>query len=210
MVRRRRPEFREPVESLSHGELVRKLISASPSFATEGDALLWVGAFPPPGDEYPMVHEPLPGGKNAYRDWLIKTLEVLIECYPAPVNMALDCLRKSLIEINRGLVPNLFKPAKSARGGKSNFAAQQAMNLAVLAASYIHDACQKDTSYEKTLEDCGTNRREIETWKNKRLHRAYHNPAIMAWYDQQSAEIALRNAILDYRRHSSRNAKPAK
>jgi len=208
MVRRRRTEYLTPVESVPHDQLIRRLISASPAFATEGDGTLWPQALPPPGNEYPMIHEPAPGEANCYRNWLINVLDVLVDCYPAPTNLALDCLRKSLIEVNRGLTPNLFKPAKRAKGGKANFAAQAAMDRAITAASYIHDECGNDASYETVLKIAGTSRREVEAWKG-RVDLSYSSTSTVSWYDLKSAEVVLRNSIADYRVHSPRKAKPA-
>lgn len=209
MARSRKPEYQIPIEAVPHDSLARRLIAVSPAFANEGDAVLWASAFPPPGDEYPMSHEPTPGEANAYRDWLISVLAVLANCYPPPANMALECLRKSLIEVNRGITPNLFKVIKQAKGGKSNFAAQEAMNTAVLAASYIHDICANDMAYEAYLAKAGTNKREIDAWKNERIDPAYKNNALLVCYDLKSAEIVLTAQIENYRSYRPRKAKRA-
>lgn len=209
MVRSRKPEYQLPIAPVPYGELARRLVNVSPAFAVDGDAGLWIGAFPPPGTEYPMQHEPAPGEPNVYRDWLISVLEVLVDCYPSPVNMALDCLRTSLIEVNRGLTPNLFKPPKSSKGGKSNYSAQKSMNMAVNAALYIHDYCGNDILYEKYLSECGTSKREIDAWKSGRIDPIYRNASIVGWHDLVSALIVLKAQIENYRAYSSRKTKRA-
>ena len=213
MSRSRKPEYKAPIEHVSHQSIERKLISASPVWTMAPDDLAaLIDALKPPGDEYPMLYIPKPGDENpnAYRDWLIGMLGILTDCYPHPINMGLDCLRKSLIEVNRGLTPNLFKSHKPARGGKVNFSAQEAMNLAVLAANYVHDETGNDDSYEQSLFDAGTNRREIDQWKGGRIDPAYKCSAIVAWHDLPSAIDVLRGAIADYRKHSGRTSRRAR
>lgn len=210
MARARKSSYSQPVESVGLGALERKLIASSPAFSmNQEETLAFLQIFAPPGSEYPMLYASKTTDENPdiYRDWLIKILEVLTDCYPAPVNMALDCLRKSLIEVNRGLTPNLFKPAKPAKGGKTNFAAQIAMNLAVLAANYIHDEVGNDDSYAEYLKLSGTSRLEIDRWRTRRIDPAYRQESIIAWYDLPSALVVLRNAISDYRKHSGRRSR---
>jgi hypothetical protein len=204
MARPRKREYRTPIAAVPHSSIERKLIGASPAF-TMGIEDSRALALAPPGLEYPMSYEPRAGDDpDAYRNWLIKVLGVLTDCYPAPINMALDCLRKSLIEVNRGLTPNLFKPVKRARGGKRNFAAQEAMNLAVLAASYIHDVAGNDESYEKSLEVAGTTRIEIDQWRTSRIDPAYQCSAIVAWTDLAGAEFTLQYAVEDAKAATAR------
>lgn len=208
MARPRKTEYRDPIEPCPHSSIELELITSSPAFnmAIEDQRLLAV-ALAPPGREYPMMYEPKAGDDpDVYRNWLIKVLGVLVDCYPHPVNLALDCLRLSLIEINRGITPNLFKPAKRARGGKGNFAAQDAMNLAVLAASYIHDNVCNEYEYKDALSSAGTTAIEIAAWKT-RIDPAFRSHAIVAWYDLGSATRVLVNSVNLVRAQVGRKAR---
>lgn len=199
MPRKRKAEYRTPIEPIPYGVAGIKLVDASPAFRMSAEEWEEIAeAFAPPGSEYPMSHMPAPGQQNAYREWLIRVLLVLTDCYPHPINLAMDTLRKSLIEVERGVKANLFQPARKARR-KSNFAAQEAANLAVLAANYIHDVCGNDEAYELILTNAGTSRLEIDSWRNGRIDPAYRTPAIVAWADYAGAQCVLANAIAGYR-----------
>lgn len=208
MARPRKPQYQIPIEPQPHGTIARKVVAASPAFTMSAeDTHALEEAFAPPGQIYPMAYEPSAGEENAYRDWVIHVLSLLIDCYPSPIGLALDCIRKSLIEVNRGITPNLFKPVKRARGGKSNFAAQEAMNLAVLAANYIHDVQGDDQAYEKSLEVAGTTRIEIDQWRNGRIDPAYRCHAIIAWADLAGAERVLKYSVEDVKVEIARRAR---
>ena len=201
MARERKTKYPEPVGQEALTALERELIDNSPAFIMVGsDAAAFVTAFAPPGSDYPVLHKPKPDdpNPNAYRDWLIRVLSFLIECYPHPVNLALDSLKISLTEVNRGLTPNLFKPHKPAKGGKGNFGAQEAMNLAILAADYIHDNIGNDDAYAQVLADANTTGREIEGWR-MRIDPAFRCTSITAWAHLDGAQRVLATAVADVR-----------
>ena len=209
MGRRRKPQYQVPIEANTQTSIERKLINDSPAFQwSSEDCVALQSALAPPGAVYPMEFVPDADAENpnAYRDWLIRLLSTLTDCYPHPINMALDCLRLSLIEVNRGLTPNLFKPVKRA-SRKGKYSAQTAANLAVLAANYIHDEVGNDDSFAEELVKAGTSRREIDGWRNGRIDPAFRRHATVAWTDLKSAKAVLAGAIEDYRAASAREGK---
>lgn len=193
MARKRKEEYQAPVQAAPHQ--LQAALLADP----DRHPAAFMMAFAPPGTEYPMSHVAPHGEQNAYRPWMIMILGLLTDMYPHPVNMALDCLRKSLIEVERGITPNLFKPSKRAKR-KGNFAAHEAANLALCAANYIHDEIKDDQAYEQALADAGTTRIEINGWRNGRIDPLYRNHAIVGWADLAGAKLVLENAIRDYRK----------
>lgn len=211
MARPRKLKAVDPIATDSLSAFERRLIAASPAFQTHGfDIAGFMQAFAPPSAAYPGTRnaDARDLDPNAEREWLIRVLGVLTQCYPHPVNMALDCLRTSLIEVNRGLTPELFKPHKPAKGGKSNFVAQQAMNLAVLAADYIHDEVGNDDAYRQELTEAKTTGIEIEVWR-ARIDPAYRNHAIVAWCDLEGAREALSSAVARAKEAIGRSPKRA-
>jgi len=201
MARARKTKSVAPIEQDALTALERKLIANSLAFKMKGDDLgAFMQIFAPPHQTYPGLHMPSKDdpNPNAERDWFIRVLGFLVQCYPHPVNMALDCLRTSLIEVNRGLTPNIFKPHKAAKGGKANFVAQQAMNLAVLAADFIHDAACIDYDYQDALKAAKVTSREIELWR-KRIEPEYRCTAIVAWTDIGGAAKILVRSVQDVR-----------
>jgi hypothetical protein len=212
MVRQRSAKSVEPISPEPLGAFERQLIANSPAF--QGgvfDMAAFMQAFAPPSSCYPGAKlpdkdDPAP---NAERDWLIRVLGVLAQCYPHPVNMALDCLRISLIEVNRGLTPNLFRAHKPAKGGKSNAIAQEAMNLAVLAADFIHDEVGNDDAYRAELGNAATTGREIEAWRH-RIDPRYRNQAIVAWSNLNGAKRVLKYSVADVKAAIARAPKSRK
>lgn len=209
MPRVRKTRYREPIESAAPGATFRPMVASGPAYAmSHQDWKPIAEALMPPGNEHPMLHTPQKNEPNDYRYWLIYVLESIKDCYRDPVHLALDCLRTSLIEVNRGLTPNLFKAAKPARGGLGNFAAQAAMNLATLAAEYINDERGNEDSYEEDLLAAGTSKIEIDQWKS-RIYPAYRQTAIIAWSDGEGARRVLKGAVADAKSHIGRQKKRA-
>lgn len=209
MGRPSKPQYRSPLEPNRQTPIERKLIGDSIVFNWGADELQALAlALAPPSAVYPMEWIPATETENpnAYRDWMIRVLSTLVDCYPHPLNLALDSLRLSLIEVNRGLTPNLFKPAKRA-SRKGNYAAQSAANLAVLAANFIHDHVRNDAAFVQELEDAGTSRLEIDGWKNGRIDPAFRCDAILAFQDFKAAKSVLADAVADYRAASARKSK---
>jgi hypothetical protein len=197
MARKRSKKYSMPIEREDISQLERIIISDSPAFRdSENYRAIFTSLFPPPNDRYPglILHEKNDPSANDEREWLIRILSFLVECYPHPINMALESIKVGLVEVNRGLSPNLFRPNNPAKGGKANYIAQEAMNLAILAADYIHDNIGNDDAYRKVLEEAATNSREIDGWR-KRLDPSYRNKAIVAWGNLAGAKQVLTRSV---------------
>jgi hypothetical protein len=207
MASKRKQKFSAPISHEDIGALERIIIAESPVFRdSERYSAMFNQIFPPPNDRYPGLSSPEKNDPSVEveREWIIRILDFLLECYPHPVNMALDSIRTGLIEVNRGLSPNIFKPHKPAKGGKSNFIAQQAMNLAILAADYIHDVVGNDDAYRQELIDAATSNLEIDMWR-KRLDRSYENRAIVTWSDLSGAKRVLARSVADAKAATGRS-----
>lgn len=201
MARERKTKYATPIEGEALSAFRRELIAKSPAFNLSGlDATAFIHAFAPPHQAYPGLHKPDidSPSPNAERDWLIQVLGFLTQCYPYPVNTALDSLKTALIEVNRGLIPNIFTPHKPAKGGKSNFVAQEAMNFSVLAADFIYDGVSVDYDYQDALKAAKVTSREIELWR-ARIDPAYRCTAIVPWADIEGAKRVLISAVQEVR-----------